>query len=218
MWICIGIWGIMSSSSTSGATEKAAGANQHGGGCSHTTWGLRETDDLDAWTEWLRGKDGGVKIGMHGISLGAAMALIYSGTERGENISFYVADSAYGGMMELGKDKLSAYTGDPRFLWGMDLMEPFFQSVLWLRSGKTLSDIDPLEAVRRMTAPVLFLHGGADTLIPPKTAEELLQASGSRKKELFIFDGAGHTMEMSVNGDAYRKAVRVFLESLSQTM
>ena len=121
-------------------------------------------------------------------------------------------------MMELGKDKLSAYTGDPRFLWGMDLMEPFFQSVLWLRSGKTLSDIDPLEAVRRMTAPVLFLHGGADTLIPPKTAEELLQASGSRKKELFIFDGAGHTMEMSVNGDAYRKAVRVFLESLSQTM
>lgn len=125
-------------------------------GGSHTTWGLRETDDLDAWTEWLRGKDGGVKIGMHGISLGAAMALIYSGTERGKNISFYVADSAYGGMMELGKDKISAYTGDPRFLWGMDLVEPFFQSVLWLRSGKTLSDIDPLEAVRRMTAPVLF--------------------------------------------------------------
>lgn len=159
-----------------------------------------------------------MKIGMHGISLGAAMALIYSGTERGKNISFYVADSAYGGMMELGKDKISAYTGDPRFLWGMDLVEPFFQSVLWLRSGKTLSDIDPLEAVRRMTAPVLFPHGGADTLIPPKTAEELLQASGSRKKELFIFDGAGHTMEMSVNGDAYRKAVRVFLESLSQDM
>lgn len=94
----------------------------------------------------------------------------------------------------------------------------FFQSVLWLRSGKTLSDIDPLEAVRRMTAPVLFLHGGADTLIPPKTAEELLQASGSSQKELFIFDGAGHTMEMAVNGDAYRKAVRVFLESLSQNM
>ena len=87
-------------------------------GGSHTTWGLRETDDLDAWTEWLRGKDGGVKIGMHGISLGAAMALIYSGTERGKNISFYVADSAYGGMMELGKDKISAYTGDPRFCGG----------------------------------------------------------------------------------------------------
>lgn len=28
-------------------------------------------------------------------------------------------------MMELGKDKISAYTGDPRFLWGMDLVEPF---------------------------------------------------------------------------------------------
>ena len=68
-----------------------------------------------------------------------------------------------------------------------------------------------------MTAPVLFLHGGADTLIPPKTAEELLQASGSSKRN-FYFDGAGHTMEMAVNGDAYRKAVRVFLESLSQNM
>lgn len=187
-------------------------------GGSHTTWGLRETDDLDAWTDWLREKEGGSEIGMHGISLGAAMALVYSGTEKGKHISFYVADSAYGNMMELGKDKLSAYTGDPRFLWGMDMAEPFFQSVLWLRSGKTLSDIDPLEAVRRMTAPVLFLHGGADTLIPPKTAEELMQASGSGKKELFIFEGAGHTMEMAANGDAYRQAVRVFLESLSQNM
>lgn len=89
---------------------------RHGeSGGSHTTWAFGETDDLDAWTEWLRGKDGGVKIGMHGISLGGAMALIYSGTERGKKISFYVADSAYGGMMELGKDKISAYTGDPRF-------------------------------------------------------------------------------------------------------
>lgn len=86
-------------------------------GGSHTTWGLRETDDLDAWTEWLRGKDGGVKIGMHGISLGAAMALIYSGTERGKNISFYVADSAYGGMMELGKDQdLRLYRRSPVFV------------------------------------------------------------------------------------------------------
>lgn len=97
-------------------------------GGSHTTWGLRETDDLDAWTEWLRGKDGGVKIGMHGISLGAAMALIYSGTERGKNISFYVADSAYGGMMELGKDKISAYTGDPGFCGGWISWSLFFKA------------------------------------------------------------------------------------------
>ena len=86
-------------------------------GGSHTTWGLRETDDLDAWTEWLRGKDGGVKIGMHGISLGAAMALIYSGTERGKNISFYVADSAYGGHDGTGEGQdLRLYRRSPVFV------------------------------------------------------------------------------------------------------
>lgn len=69
-----------------------------------------------------------MKIGMHGISLGAAMALIYSGTERGKNISFYVADSAYGGMMELGKDKISAYTGDPRFCGGWISWSLFFKA------------------------------------------------------------------------------------------
>ena len=126
-------------------------------GGSHTTWGLRETDDLDAWTEWLRGKDGGVKIGMHGISLGAAMALIYSGTERGKNISFYVADSAYGGHDGTGEGQdLRLYRRSPVFVGGWISWSLFFQSVLWLKSGKTLSDIDPLEAVRRMTAPVLF--------------------------------------------------------------
>lgn len=106
-------------------------------GGSHTTWGLRETDDLDAWTDWLRGKDGGVKIGMHGISLGAAMALIYSGTERGKNISFYVADSAYGGMMELGKDKISAYTGDPRF-YGAWILWSLFPKCLMVEERKDL--------------------------------------------------------------------------------
>lgn len=185
-------------------------------GGDHTTWGIRETDDLDAWVKWLKGKDGNMEIGMHGISLGAAMALIYSGTENGKHISFYIADSAYGNLMELGKDKLSAYTGDTRLLWGMDVVDPFFQSVMWLKSGKTLSDIDPVEAVKRMTSPVLFLHGGADTLVPPKTAEELAAASGSRKKELFIFDGAAHTMEMAANGEAYRNAIHGFLENISQ--
>lgn len=184
-------------------------------GGSHTTWGLHEMEDLDAWRAWLKGKDKTMEIGMHGISLGAAMALVYSGTENGKNISFYIADSAYGNLMELGKDKLSAYTGDTRLLWGMDVVEPFFQGVMWMRSGKMLADIDPLEAVQRMTSPVLFLHGGADTLIPPKTAEELALASGSRKKEIFIFSGAGHAMEMATNETAYRETIHVFLESLS---
>ena len=162
-----------------------------------------------------RGKDGGVKIGMHGISLGAAMALIYSGTERGKNISFYVADSAYGGMMELGKDKISAYTGDPRFCggwisWSLFPKRPVAEErkdTVRHRSaggGQTYDSACPFSPRRR------------GTLIPPKTAEELLQASGSSKKEL-LFLTARHTMEMAVNGDAYRKAVAYFLKVFLKT-
>ncbi len=183
-------------------------------GGTHTTWGMKETEDMDAWVDWLRAKNPSMRIGMHGISLGAAMALVYSGTEKGRQMDFYVADSSYGNLIGLGEDKLSAYTGNNRLVWGMDVLNPFFQSVMFIRDGKLLSDIDPLDTVKKMTSPVLFLHGGSDTLVPPKAAEELLQASGSREKELFIFQGAAHAMEMASNRDSYRENIRSFLAKI----
>lgn len=66
-----------------------------------------------------------------------------------------------------------------------------------------------------MSSPVLFLHGGADMLVPPSVAHELLTDSSSNVKELYIFDGAAHTMEMATNGPAYKQVVQKFVNQRS---
>ena len=45
-------------------------------------------------------------------------------------MKFYVADSSYGNLLELGKEKLYKYTEDDHYVLGMDALNPFFQLAL----------------------------------------------------------------------------------------
>ena len=189
------------------------GHGESGGG--QTDWGIHDVDDMNGWVDFLRSKNPSMEIGFHGISLGAAMALIYSGSKEGQQMKFFVADSSYGNLLELGRDKILTYTGDDRLVLGMDVLNPFMQAAMFFHTGKVLSDVDPASQVTHMASPVLFLHGGADMLVPPSAAHELLADSSSSVKELYIFDGAAHTMEMAVNGPAYKQVVKKFVSERS---
>lgn len=182
-------------------------------GGDHTDWGLHDTDDMNAWIEWLHKINPSMKIGMHGISLGAAMALIYAGSNEGHQLSFVVEDSSYGNLRELARGKLIRYTGDNRLVWGLEALNPFFQAVMFIHTGKILHDIDPIHAVSQMTCPVLFLHGTMDTLIPFGTARELYNTCSSRDKKLILFEGAAHADEITSNQEEYVRNVRNFVRS-----
>lgn len=177
----------------------------------HTMWGMREMDDLDAWMAWLGKKDPAGGVGIHGISLGGAMAILYGGTGRGASLLFCVSDSAYADLLSLGKEKLYAWTGDDRLLYGMDLIDPFFQAAMFFHTGKWLRDIEPVRAAEMMRAPLLLLHGADDRLVPPDAAEALGRAAGSSRKEIRIFQGAGHAGELAANPEAYRRIVEDFV-------
>lgn len=179
-----------------------------------TDWGIHDEEDLHAWVSWLKARDPEAQIGIHGVSLGAAMALIYAGSEEGRQLRFCVADSSYGDLMELGREKIMAYTEDQSLIWGMDLLNPFFQGALYFHTGRLLRDIDPMDRVRAMTAPVLFLHGGADTLVPPDVSEKLCREAGSSNKKAVIFEGSAHTMEFHDRPQTYTRTVRDFIKDI----
>lgn len=183
-------------------------------GGDHTDWGLHDADDMNAWTSWLRQMNPSMRIGMHGISLGAAMSLIYAGSKEGHDLSFVVADSSYGNLMELASGKLIRYTGDERLVWGLNALNPFFQAVMFVRDGKILHNVDPIYTVTKMTSPVLFLHGTMDTLIPFGTAHELYDACASSDKKLVLFEGATHADEISFNHQQYISTIHEFLHTL----
>jgi alpha-beta hydrolase superfamily lysophospholipase len=180
-------------------------------GGEHTDWGLSEMSDLDAWVQWLKKKNPSGTIGMHGVSLGAAMALLYSGTDQGRELSFYVADSSYGNLTQLGREKVFEWAQDKRAIWGFNVLNPFFQASMYYHTRKTLNDIEPMKAVRRTAAPVLFLHGDADELIPVETVHRLYDQCRSPHKQIHIFSGSAHAVGISTDREEYVQTVETFL-------
>ncbi len=182
-------------------------------GGEHTDWGLSEIDDLTQWVQWLHERDGAMKIGLHGISLGAAMALLYAGSERGDSLSFVVADSSYGNIIALGREKLRQAAQDERAVWGYNLLDPFFQAAMLFHTHKLVSNIEPAQAVRFIKAPVLFLHGGQDTLVPVQTVQSLYDNCGSADKHVYIFKDSPHAVGIETDTAAYRRVVTRFLQN-----
>jgi fermentation-respiration switch protein FrsA (DUF1100 family) len=181
-------------------------------GGAHTEWGLAEMADLDSWVHWLKSRDPSVRIGMHGISLGAAMALLYSGTDQGRNLSFYVADSSYGNLTELGREKIYNWSQDQRLIWGYNVLDPFFQAAMFYHTHKLVADIEPMQAVKHSSAPILFLHGSADELVPARTARLLYEQCASQKKSLHIFQDSPHAAAISTDRGDYERVLTAFLK------
>lgn len=182
-------------------------------GGEHTEWGLSEIDDLTQWIQWLHERDGSMKIGMHGISLGAAMALLYAGSERGSSLSFVVADSSYGNIIALGREKLRQTVQDERVVWGYNILDPFFQAAMLFHTHKLVANIEPGQAVQFVKAPILFLHGGKDKLVPVQTAQNLYEHCGSQDKHIYIFTNSPHAVGIETDTDAYQRVVTRFLRN-----
>jgi len=70
---------------------------------------------------------------------------------------------------------------------------------LWF---KVEMNYDPVATLRKLTVPVLFLFGDADTLVPvPKSVEiinQTLTASGHRDFTIRVFPGVDHGMHLAV--------------------
>jgi len=72
-----------------------------------------------------------------------------------------------------------------------------------LATGLMLSRWPSLDRAPKLQAPLLILHGTKDDLIPIAMGRALLAAAGSRQKELYPVQGAGHINIWT--GDAQRR-------------
>jgi pimeloyl-ACP methyl ester carboxylesterase len=72
---------------------------------------------------------------------------------------------------------------------------------------------DEVLLVARSSAPLLVMHGDADTLVPPAQGRELFDASPAKEKQFVILPGATHNEAAGSPGSL--AAVQAFLKSLS---
>ena len=77
----------------------------------------------------------------------------------------------------------------------------------------SIDDMRPIDALNGNTVPILFIHGEADTTVPPQNARELYERAQG-KRELHYIAGADHAESVLVAPKEYHETVSSFLETI----
>lgn len=178
------------------------------------TWGNYEKYDLNAWIDWVRARFPGGKIGVHGVSMGAATALMHAELNQSDRrVAFYIADSAYSELVPLLKKELTAKLHLEANTLLPDFLFFYGNVVSYYKEGFTFYQSSPLQSVKHVTVPVLYLHGEADTLVPPEMSEELYRATAG-PKQLYTFPQAKHASSVYQDWNRYDRVIEAFIRDV----
>ena len=170
-----------------------------------STIGLREADDIGAAIGFLKGRAelAGLPIGVAGISMGAAAALLAAA--RHSDIAAVAADSSFATLHDIAANGLKLIYGIPR--------TPLTSLVV--RFGELFSRSRirynrPIDAVAEIAPrPVLIVHAVEDRLIPVADAEALYAAAGE-PKELWLVPEIDHACAFLHAPDEYTRRIDAF--------
>ncbi|MDQ0204053.1 alpha/beta hydrolase [Pectinatus haikarae] len=186
----------------------------HGQSGGQMTWGKNEVGDIDEWIGYLRDRKANDQIGIHGVSLGGAYALLHSGANTPVKADFYVEDSAYDDLALVYREKLRMFLQMPQENFIISALWFYCQLSMYWHTGETMADLSPIKSVVKTQSPILFLHGGADALIP-KTAMQSLYDAGSSYKEFHIFPNAAHAVSLNSDPREYYDVLHKFLKDIN---
>jgi len=157
-----------------------------------------ETQDCLEWLDLLTEKFGSeLSVVLHGFSMGGATVMKMS-DQVGENVKFIVEDSGFSNAVELIDRSFG-----PLF--------PVIKLLNRLICGFDIHETDVRPHLKRSRLPILFVHGGADPLVPYHMGEELYDMYKGEKDSLFI-PGGLHVEAAYYNRDEYMQKLDAFIE------
>ena len=122
---------------------------------------------------------------LFGTSLGAAVALQEAADDR--RVIGVVAAEVFSDLRTVARERA------PRLLTAGMIRRAF--SIAESQGAFRVDDVSPVAAARRITAPVLLIHGAADNQTAPAHSQRVLAALAG-PKELLMVNGAGHNQSL----------------------
>ena len=173
-------------------------------GGARITFGAMERFDALAWAALAAAKAPGLKIYLHGVSMGAATVLMASGLPLPEAVSGIIADCGFTTPKAILAYQLTRQYHLPQFPFvpvgtvaGMALL------------GRGFVTASSLRAVRGTGLPVLVVHGQEDHSVPVEMARQIYEACGG-EKSLLLVRGAKHAVSFLCDSGAYSAALDAF--------
>jgi len=168
------------------------------------TLGTLEPRDLLGAYDFLHGRGyRPARMVVIGDSMGAATVI--DAAQDLPDVGALVADSAFARVRPLLDRDLPASSHLP----------PLFDAGIYAVSGLygLDSDLSPIDSVRRLkNRAFLFIHGEADSFIPPSNSKELREASANSHTKLLLVPGAEHVKSFRDQPALYLATLDPFLE------
>lgn len=168
------------------------------------TFGFLESRDSQAAVEFVRKRFPGKPVGIIGISLGAAAAVL---AEPPLDVQAMVLEMMYPTIEEATKDRIEIRLGSPG-----RLLSPLLTAQIPRRAGCQAQDLRPIVQVAKIRGPKLFLAGTADQ--DTKFSEsQAIFAAAAEPKQFLPFAGARHQDLHDFAPTQYEKTVLDFLDT-----
>ncbi len=168
------------------------------------TFGLMEGKDAYSAVEFLRKASSGKNIGVLGVSLGGAAAILASPPLE---VDAMVLESVYPTIGQAIANRLAIRLGE----WGR-ILTPFFLWQLKPRLGIEASNLRPINGLSKMRAPKLLIAGEADRHTTRNDSLQLYHAAAA-PKEIWIIPDAAHTDLYSFSKGKYERRVLDFFNA-----
>ncbi len=168
---------------------------------SHITFGARESRDAHAALSYLRRRSPGERVGVIGVSLGGAAALLGRGPLP---VDAMVLEAVYPTIEEATADRLRIRLGAIGAA-----AAPLLTSQLRLWTGVAPEDLRPIDAIGQVRAPVLLIAGAEDRRTTLEESKRLFAAAPS-PKELWVVSGAAHVDYHALRRPEYEARVSEF--------
>lgn len=159
-----------------------------------TTFGALESRDALLWLARLQELCPDCGIAIYGNSMGAATALLTGAKkELPDAVQCIVSDCSYTSFEDMIRLTLRRM---PRpLVW---LLLGAVKCLSRPMAGFSMCDTRPIDAVRSIPVPVLFIHGADDTFVPTAMGRQLFKAK-TGLKELLVIEGAAHAVSFMVD-------------------
>ena len=193
-------------------------ARAHGeSGGTLATYGLRESDDIHRWVDWLYAQKHSKCVYGFGESMGAALVLDSLGSAEGNRFCAVVAESPFSSFRSVAHERAALYLRAPSWVGKTFLRLPVEVGMTYakLRYGLDFDRDSPVNAVGHSSTPILLIHGTADINILPHHSE-LIAARYPSHVVLWEVPGATHCGASSVAPQLFWSKVLTWFDSHSQ--
>ena len=170
----------------------------------YTTAGMKEGEDAGLWIDYIHERYGIEKFFIHGICVGSAQA-IYVAAAHQAYLKGIILEGPYSAFYKVLLMRTKNH-GKPTFPVCIQM------AMLYKKlAGVNVFKNKPIEEIKKVEVPALFLCGREDKSNSPDDFELIYNACGSAKKKFVWFDHGAHSHLRIVNLEKYDSEVIEFL-------